>query len=38
MAGNQDAVEVMGGVSLRLIAHELLTSLKGSVIVGSQAK
>ena len=33
MAGNQDAVEAMGDASLRLIAHELLTSLKGSVTV-----
>lgn len=33
MAGNQDAAEAMGDASLRLIAHELLTSLKGSVTV-----
>jgi len=33
MAGNQDAVELMGDASLRLIAHELLTSRNGSVTV-----
>ncbi|MYL85196.1 HsdR family type I site-specific deoxyribonuclease [Desulfovibrio aerotolerans] len=33
LADNQSAVEVMGDASLRLIAHELLTSLKGSITV-----
>ena len=33
LADNQSAVEVMGDASLRLIAHELLTSLKGSSTV-----
>ena len=33
MAGNQDAVERMGDAALRLSAHALLTSLKGSVTV-----
>lgn len=33
LAENQSAVEVMGDASLRVIAHELLTSLKGSITV-----
>lgn len=33
LAENQSAVDVMGDASLRVIAHELLTSLKGSVAV-----
>ncbi len=33
LADNQSAVEAMGDASLRLIAHELLTSLKGSITV-----
>lgn len=33
LAENQSAVDVMGDASLRVIAHELLTSLKGSITV-----
>lgn len=33
LAENQSAVEVMGDASLRVIAHELLASLKGSITV-----
>ncbi|MBF0480246.1 MAG: type I restriction endonuclease subunit R, partial [Desulfovibrionaceae bacterium] len=33
LAENQSAVEVMGDASLRVIAHELLTSLKGGITV-----
>jgi type I restriction enzyme R subunit len=33
LAENQSAVEVLGNDSLKIIAHELLTSLKGSVTV-----
>jgi len=33
LAENQSAVDVMGNASLRLIAHELLASLKGNVTV-----
>ncbi len=33
LAENQSAVEVMGDTSLRVIAHELLTSLKGGITV-----
>lgn len=33
LADNESAVEVMGDVQLRVIAHELLTSLKKTVTV-----
>uniref|UniRef100_UPI0025FD59B6 type I restriction enzyme endonuclease domain-containing protein n=1 Tax=uncultured Thiodictyon sp. TaxID=1846217 RepID=UPI0025FD59B6 len=33
LAENQSAVEVMGNDTLKVIAHELLTSLRGSVTV-----